>query len=494
MLYYRSLIAFLLIISLNVSADTKSDAYNHLVYNFALIKQGINPSIVKSSFTKNIALEKVPNEFLPIYKEFLGLTDQLQFNFETIQKHESALAEQTKREQQEQIMSLAKKGAMAADLLGAGGAASSGLSFLSQFIYEDNTASTIITPESLREYRLNNQKTLSDFEFSLRLARKYSSNSDTLTLKDAELFVAIEKSYKTDSYSKLLELDARVKSFYPVKYNLAKLELAQKNIESSYNNFLASFEQLSEVTYNSEIKIDILEHLILTSIQLKKEEIATDHANMLATISPNNSFVHLIAGLKYLDQNKQADALHSLSEANKLSTGKPFIPLMTFAIQCQLKAFSDCHKSLLNIKTSVPSSLNSLRDKEVIIALQNSAPDLYTDIFGLSFSWAIDWHMINYDRLILTNTSAFKWTNIIAGSSYKESHSAQTFRPFENYWYSYGDLDDGKAIAINLTKSTKAALEYVDVQLKTDQGNISFRLQNLGGGKMKYLPLKNTGI
>lgn len=117
-MFLRLFTLSILILSLNTHADTKSDAYNHLVYNFALLKQGINPGTVKNSFTENIALEKVPEDFLPIYKDFLGLSDELQLNFESIKKHESALAEQAKTAKTEQLMSLAKTGAMAVDILG----------------------------------------------------------------------------------------------------------------------------------------------------------------------------------------------------------------------------------------------------------------------------------------------------------------------------------------------------------------------------------------
>jgi hypothetical protein len=463
------------------------------VYNFSLIKQGINPNAVKLSFTENIALEKVPEEFLPLYKKFLTLTDELQLNFELIQKDESALVEQAKTAQKQQLVSLAKTGAMALDLIGAGGAASSSLTFLSTFISKGSNGS-FVSPESIKEYRRQNKGILTDFEFSLRLARKYSPNTDTLTLKDAEQFVAIEKEYKLDNYSKLLELDARVKGFYPIKYNLGKLELFQKKFEKSYNSFLASIQQLSEVTYNSEIKIDILEQLIITSIKLNKgKDTITNYSDKLAVISPNNPYVHLISGMKYLEQKNRDKALEIFSVANNESKGKPFISHMIFTIQCKLEAWDDCYKSLLNIKETTPNSLNELRENEAVIALKEKSPNLYTDLFGLSFTWAMDWHLINYDRIILTNTSAFKWTTIVAGSTYKESHDAKVFRPFKDYWYSYGDLEAGKTIAINLTKSTKNALEYVDIHLKTDQGNINFRLQNLGNGKMRYSPLDNTG-
>lgn len=477
-----------------VLADFKSDSYNHLAYNYALIKQGISPSTVKQSFTENIALENVPEEFLPIYKEFIELTDQLQFNFSEIQKHESALIQNSKQQQQQELLSLAQKGAMALDIMGAGGTATTGVTFLSKFISGKSQSNALVSRESLQKYQFASKKLLTEFEFKLRLARKLSPNTETLTLKDAEQFVQIEREQPSDSYSSLLELDSRVRGFYPISYSLGLTELENKNFEKAYNNFQKSINQLSEVTYNSEIKASILESLIITSVQLKKsEQVITAFSDELARISPNNGFVHLVSAVKYASQRNKEKTQESFALASKYGKENAFVLITAFTVQCQIGAFDDCYQSLKSLKDLNPIRFDELRKNKAAQMLKENRANLYNSLFGLSFSWAMDWHMMNYDRLILTNTSGFTWTNIVAGNTYKESHSQQAFRPFEEYWYSYGNLEAGKAIAINLTKSTKNALEYVDVQLKTDQGTMSFRLQNLGNGQMKFIQQENDG-
>ena len=327
----------------------------------------------------------------------------------------------------------------------------------------------------------------------MRLARKYASKANALTLKDAEQFVSIEKKYKEDNYSKLLELDARVNGFYPIKYTLAKSEFFQKNYEKSFSNYSDSLKQLSEVTYNADIKIDILEQLIILGIVIKKgEDEISKLANDLKVLSPNNTFVHFIAGIKYLTQKNNIEGLKSISEAVKNSNDNTFIPFMAFAIQCQLKSYDSCYESLVKIKQKFPEGLDNLRGHKAIKLLQDNSPSYYSEIFGLSFSWSMDWHMLNYDRVILTNTSGFKWSNVVAGNTYKETKNTQAFRPFDDYWFSYGDLTPGKTMAINIGKSTKNILEYIDIQLKSDEGNLNFKLQHLGNGQMKYIPLSST--
>ena len=480
----------LLVITCYSHAEPYADAYNHVVYSFALIKQGVNPSSVRTQFTQNIALEKVPKEFLPLYKKFLGMIDELQINYDNIHKHENALAEQSKQLQSQKLMSVVKNGALVADILGGGGTITTGITFLSKFVAKGGGSTNLVSAESLSNYQANNSKLLTDFEFDIRLAKGMAKSSSAMTLSDAELFVTLEKEYQESNYSKFLELDARIKNFYPIKYNLARLEMLNKNYKGSYERFLEALGSLSQVTNNSDIKKDLLQNLIITGIQTKvPNNIILQHTAELEAIAPNDSYVHFVNGVVSLENKDLDKGKALLSKAAELSDESAFIPLMVFGIQCKLEAYSDCYKSLVKIKELAPEMIEPIRAGEAADSLKVGSPDLYSKVFGISLEWSMEWHLLNYDRLIITNKSPFTWVNVVIGNTMKEVHADQAFRPFQDYWFSYGNIESGQSVAVNVGKTTKTALEYIDVQLKTDQGNNFFRLERAANGEFIARPM-----
>lgn len=485
-------LVFMLSTMLSTSTLSKSDepevlteAFNHLTYHLALLHEGFNPNDVKSSMSDTLVLERVPSEFIPLYKQFYELTDELSVNFQRINQEKKSIERANTQTLSDTVNSTVALGtkliAASTDPTGI-----SGLSLLSSLLGQSEQNRNITESESLLSYQNDSNKLLAAYEFELRVSRKFVPanipENQKLSINDAREFIGIQRNNDNRTHAELIKLKTRNHALHPLLIAIAYNELALKDYKSAISHFESALGVMPSILNNHEVEAEIYETLVVGLIASKGDgDKIEQYSKKLSKLDPLNPVSLFVEGISAFGEKDENAGLQLLRKSIAYNNDKPFMAGLNVLILCNKAQDKDCKLAIdkgieLGIKDYselVPTSVK----KKLLQAL----PETYYQIFGLKFSIGFDWHLINPDQIIITNTSSEEWTNIVAGSTFNE-YGGQTFRPSQDYWYSYKNVKPGGSLSMLTATSTRKKLEKVTIQLWTEQGNAIISLKNQGKG------------
>jgi hypothetical protein len=479
--------------------DSKAlkESFNHLTYHLALLKEGFNPTDVKESMTKTLILERVPEVYVPLYKRFYNLSEELDINFNQLHKKDNQKKKQTDLDiaAGKTIEIGTKIVAAVADPTGM-----AGISLLSSLLGQSDESRNISERESLEKYKINNKKLISDYEFDLRLSRKNIpkdvEDSKKLSLSDVSEFINIQKINDANTYSKLVKLNAGIEGFYPLTLAIATLELSNKDIKSGIDNLKITLEELPTILNNKKVKADVYQMLAFYTFVSKGNIKEIKFYNgLLGDLDPLNPVYLMIEGAIHFDENKVDEGLSLLRQSVKYSEKKHRVAGLNVGILCGFLVNEDCELAIDKSMKLDGVDIKNWITPKVKETLKATMPKTYNKVFELQFLVSMDWHLVQKDRILIKNISNEKWTGIIAGSFYNE-YGKPSYRADTNQWYKYNDVGSGQQLQIRTAASTKIALENISLHIWTDQGNVIIELNNRGDGvfnvKSYYGKVKKT--
>lgn len=461
------------------------ESLNHLTYHFALLKEGFNPQDVKKTMSDRLVLKRVPQSFIPLYKTFFKLTDELGENFRRINNERDRISRQNTPKLSEQVNSTISLGskimAASADPTGM-----SGLSLLASLLGQADDNQNITESETLAAYQAQNNQLLTDYEFELRMSQQFVpdivTDAHILTVTDAREFIGLQRQNDKQAYSELLKLRTRSQLLTQLVIAIAHYELAQKDYDSAVNNLEFALSTLPGILNNQETEADIFEKIILASIANKNNgESIEKYGGLLLQLEPVNPIGLFVLGIQMLGENDPKSGKALLTKSNHYNENIPFIAAINTRVICGIAVDDDCVVAIEKAEALGITDYSEVFSKEVKAKLKQNEAETFHRIFGLRYKLVMDWHIINPDQLLITNITNYKWTGVVAGNTYNE-FGGKTFRPFENYWYSFGDLLPGQTLTLKVANSTKKALQQLTIELWTEQGNVRINLLNKGKG------------
>lgn len=507
-------------------------ALNHLTMCFVLLREGAQPASVKSTLME-VDLAALPPEYLDMYRRFTVLADDVQTNYDRIKAQQGVLdqkIEKHEREKSKRQLSALAGAATNAYVTGGLGIGS----LLSLLGSGESSVPPDLDQSKLIELKALNRSKMSDFEFDLRLAQGKASagagSGAAVTTNSFAEYVKLRGTGVAENYQSLSRLYASNPGIYLLALDLALHEGgARGDLSRAKQIAIDSLSQIPGINVESKARTELLRVALMAALLTGDEEIARHYAPILLERSPNDPVANLAAAGAALDEGTDASEIDRHLDVVERAVGekrsdRSILIAGMLGIRCHQERDEECMRLAEAGIDAGLGNVVSLRSSPAYERIRMNFPQRFGDLVSFNLQYGIDWEMLDYDRLLITNDSKYAWSNARIGLTYQErvqesqatrqeeekrkkkkkkgkkskkKVKAKFYRPLDEYWQFQGTVEPGQTVNLAIGQTTMEKLNRIKVEIRSDQGSKELVFRNRQGRleveNSKFFPPKADG-